>query len=59
MVTVTLHDGDAAEVLRYLCAVGNTYQPPERNVKLGRAAEAFKCALLLCDCDQSGEKGTR
>jgi hypothetical protein len=56
MITVTLHDGDAVEVLALLNV--ERREPNgltiETSMRFFRAAEALKCALLLCDCDKIG-----
>lgn len=49
MITLTLHDEDALEVLAAINVVGSRTEP---NAKLDRARDAFRCALLLCDCGE-------
>ena len=45
MVTILLHDEDAAEVLRTLYQQERRQEPA-----LTRTIDALKCALDLCDC---------
>ena len=45
MVTILLHDEDAAEVLRTLYQQERRQEPA-----LTRTIDALKCALDVCDC---------
>lgn len=53
MVTITLHDADAIEMLAHLKVITKAGNGDE---KTDRVAAALSCALLLCDCDKAGKE---